>query len=65
MKVTYTPDDDTSIRKIVQADLVKLEIQFKGLGSESIGDWSGSIVSDYEAERGKILGRLRRGAIFA
>ena len=65
VKVTYTPEDDTSIRKIVQADLVKLEIQFKGLKSEKIGDWSGSMESDYNSERAKILGRLRRGATFA
>ena len=64
VKVIYTPSNETSIRIGVQLDLVKLEIQFKGLKGEKIGDWGGNMGA-YDTERAAILGRLRRGATFA
>lgn len=64
VKLIYVPVDDTDERKIVQLDLVKLEIQFKGLDSEKIGDWSGS-VKDYEVQRREATRRLSRGLSFA
>lgn len=58
LKVTYTPSDDTNIRNRVQADLVKLAIQYDALKSEKAGNYSRTVV-DYEAERESILSRLR------
>ena len=62
--VTYTPVDRTARRTRVLIDLVKLAVQYSGLKSESVGDYSSSS-AEYEAERGKILGRLREGLSFA
>ena len=64
VKLIYVPVDDTKERDMVQLDLVKLEIQFKGLDTEKIGDWSGSL-KEYETQRREALRRLSRGLSFA
>jgi hypothetical protein len=59
--ITYTPEDDTDLRKAVQADLLKLELNTRtGTQSESIGAWSETFTSGdtYTAEREAILKRL-------
>ena len=64
VKLIYVPDDETKLRKGVQVDLVKLAIQNEGLSSIDTGNYKATNVSDYEAEREKILSRLRRGLEF-
>jgi hypothetical protein len=59
--ITYKPEDDTDLRKAVQADLLKLELNTRtGTQSESIGAWSETFTSGdtYTAEREAILKRL-------
>jgi hypothetical protein len=60
--VTYVPQDDTTRRKIVTVDLIKLALAFNGLRSESVGDYSASAL-EYEEQRQKIIDRLRGGMI--
>jgi hypothetical protein len=62
--VTYAPVDRTARRVRVLIDLVRLAVQYSALKSESVGDYSASS-AEYEAEREKILGRLREGLSFA
>jgi hypothetical protein len=62
--VTYVPVDRSRRRVGVLIDLVKLAVQYSGLKSESIGDYS-STSTDYEQERQRILSRLREGLPFA
>lgn len=56
--VTYTPVDETARRKMVELDLVKLSIQYNALQSERSGDYQVQNL-DYDAERKKLLARLR------
>lgn len=57
--VTYTPSDETSKRENVLLTIVKLDIQFNGLDSERVGDYSAA-QKDYEGSRTGALGRLSR-----
>ena len=57
--VQYTPVDETSKREGVLIALVKLDIQFNGLDSESVGDYS-SEQKQYQSNRNKILSSLSR-----
>lgn len=56
--VSYQPTDDTSRRKRVGIDLVRLALQHSGLGSVRDGDHS-ETAKDYERERQRILSTLR------
>jgi hypothetical protein len=41
VEITYEPIDDTATRKIVQAELIQLELDTKpGLASETVGAWT-------------------------
>lgn len=62
--IVYEPVNETDSRVRVAIDLVRLAIRYNALDQEKIGDWSGSS-KDYEAEREKILGRLKQSASFA
>lgn len=71
VRVTYTPVDDTATRKIVQLELVKLEIAYNpALASETVGAWTQTFASSsginktYGERRGDILARLREAAAF-
>lgn len=55
--VTYVPESDANRRLDVTIDLVKLAIQYKGLDSEKVGDYSATM-SKYEAKRAAALNRL-------
>ena len=57
LKITSVPVDDLAARRRVQADLVQLAIQFKGLKGERAGNYQSQFV-DYEQEREMILSRL-------
>ncbi len=64
--VTYTPTDDTALRKAVQVDLVKLMLNYSpGVTSETIGDWAETFASNSVwnnlKERTDILSRLSYG----
>jgi hypothetical protein len=66
ISVTYTPQDETEVRKAVQASLLKLELNTRtGTQSESIGAWSETFTSGdtYTAERQAILRRLRSSTL--
>lgn len=57
--VTYVPVDDTARRKMVTVDLIKLAIVYNGLDSKRTGDYSEAQKKDYQAERERIISRLR------
>ncbi len=57
--VTYVPVDTTARRIAVYLKLIKLDIQYSGLDSERVGDFSSKSM-DYPSERLKILSGLRR-----
>lgn len=62
--IVYTPADDTDSRKIVQLELVKLEIAYSpGLASQTIGAWTeqydGWRSGPIHLQRADILSRLR------
>lgn len=56
-KVTFVPVSDTSQRKRVQLDLVKLAIQYDGLQRSAVGNQT-LVMGDYEEARRAILSRL-------
>lgn len=60
VEIIYVPKTDTKRRDRVTIDLVRLAIQYSALGSEKVGDWSGSHV-DYQKERESILRTLNAG----
>lgn len=47
--VTYTPVDDLARRRVALIDLAKLELQFNGLSSERVGDYSSEAAKHSEA----------------
>ena len=57
--VTYTPIADNPRRIAVLIDLVKLEIQYRGLNTERVGSYSVTYM-DHDKERQRILTRLRQ-----
>lgn len=60
--ITYTPVSEQTKREAMIIDLVKLAVNYSGLKSEKIGDYSydrGD--TDYETARQRILGRNRSG----
>lgn len=65
IEATYTPVVDTNLRERVLVDLVKVAIEFKGVGFENVGSTSKSF-GDHEAMRQRILRQLDgRRAILA
>ena len=63
VSVTYTPVDDTATRKMIQVELIKIEIAFNpALASETVGAWTQTYSSTnrtYPEWRADALGRLR------
>lgn len=55
--VVYVPESDAAARLIVIVSLVKLSVQFSGLDSEKVGDWSAS-QSKYAAKKNEVLQKL-------
>jgi len=65
IEVAYTPETDAALRERVLIDLVKVAIEFKGIGFENVGSTSRSF-GDHEAMRQRILRQLDgRRAILA
>ena len=62
VRLVYLPVSELSTRKRVQADLVKLAIQYKGLISEQAGDYNSSM-DVYQTERNRILAALETGRV--
>ena len=61
VRIKYVPEvGDEGQRDRVVIDLCKLMLQYNGLTTEKIGDWSGS-VGDYETARRQILSTLSIG----
>lgn len=60
VEIVYTPITDVSRRDRVTIDLVKLAIQYQGLKSEKVGDYSASF-TDYQKERESLLRGLNSG----
>ena len=59
VNITYTPIADNARRAQVLVDLVKLEAQYSGLGTQRVGDYSESPL-DRTRERERILAGLRQ-----
>ena len=57
MTIIFTPESDAAMRLGVTVDLVKLSVQFSGLDSEKVGDWSVS-QSKYQAKKNEVLRKL-------
>jgi hypothetical protein len=59
VELQYTPRDDSEQRKLVLVDLVKLELEYRALQSESVGggDYRANHV-DYTRERTRLLRML-------
>ncbi len=55
--IIYAPKSDAAARLGITVDLVKLSVQFSGLDSEKVGDWSVS-QSKYQAKKNEALQRL-------
>ena len=60
VEIIYVPLTDESRRDRVTIDLVKLGVQYQGLKSEKVGDYSASHV-DYQQERENVLSTLNSG----
>ncbi len=60
VQIIYVPLTDESRRDRVTIDLVKLGIQYQGLKSEKVGDYSASHL-DYQQERESVLSTLNSG----
>ena len=59
VQITYTPIADNPRRTQALIDLVKLEIQYRGLNTERVGSYSVTYM-DHDKERQRILTRLRQ-----
>lgn len=59
VEVDYQPEDDTESRRRVAIDLCKLAIEYTGLDTERIGDYSYTRQRQYVDERRRILSSLR------
>ncbi len=59
VQITYTPIADNPRRTQALIDLVKLEIQYRGLNTERVGSYSVTYM-DHGKERQNILARLRQ-----
>ena len=59
VQITYTPIADNPRRTMALIDLVKLEIQYRGLNTERVGSYSVTYM-DHDKERQRILTRLRQ-----
>lgn len=60
VEIVYTPQTDVSRRDRLTIDLVKLAIQYQGLSSERVGDYSANHLS-YQNERESLLRSLNNG----
>jgi hypothetical protein len=49
--IAYAPADTTAERKMLLVKLVKLDLQYSGIVSKSIGDVRTQFVADHAAER--------------
>lgn len=68
VRVTYEPVDDTATRKVVQVELVKIEIANNpALASETVGSWTQMFSSNSawnpEMARASALSRLREPSL--
>lgn len=66
--VSYMPRSEAAQRKVVQLELVKLDLAFSpgGLASQRIGEWQESYATNaggYDEQHAAILGRLRSGGV--
>lgn len=69
VQVVYELEDDTATRKIVQLDLVKLEIANNpGLAAETVGSWTQQYLTNSSRtlpdSRGDVLSRLREPGVW-
>lgn len=55
VEVDYVPSTSEKRRDMAIVDLVKLEVEFRGLNSEKDGDWTGDYPEDIEQRRLQIL----------
>lgn len=57
VEITYTPDDEDSVRDRIVIDLVKLSLQYDATKGTKVGD-AGATAVDYQAERERLLSGL-------
>lgn len=58
--VDYVPEVDPELRDRVTLDLIQIDVEFRALESEGVGDWDGSY-GDYEERRKAVLAQVREG----
>ena len=61
VQITYTPIADNPRRIAVLIDLVKVELEYRGLNTERVGSYSVAYL-DHAKERQRILTRLRQNS---
>lgn len=58
--VEYVPETDAKLRDRVTLDVIQMDVEFRALESEGVGDWDGS-QSDHEDRRNAKLAEIREG----
>lgn len=58
--VVFVPEIDQEIRDRVALDLVQMDVEFRALDKESVGDWEGE-QKDYKSRRKALLRQVREG----
>jgi hypothetical protein len=59
--VTYAPEVELSLRERVALDLIQMDVEFRALDREKVGDWEGE-QRDYKSRRAALLAQVREGA---
>ena len=58
--VTYVPEVDSNLRDRVTLDLCQVDVEFRALDLEKVGDWEGE-QKDYKSRRRALLAQVREG----
>lgn len=60
VEVKYVPEVDPALRDRVALDVIQVDVEFRALESEGVGDWDGSY-ADYQERREAVLAQVREG----
>lgn len=60
VSVEYVPEVDPALRDRVALDVIQVDVEFRALESEGVGDWDGSY-ADYQERREAVLAQVREG----
>lgn len=60
--VVYVPEVDAAVRDRVALDLVQIDVEFRALDREKVGDWEGE-QKDYKKRRRALLAQVRESTL--